>query len=312
MTGIHRVVLWTLLWMAVLALAAPAHARVELPQKFIASMGFGNCSPFVDGCRFASNLSGDPENAQKVRQSYYETIKDGHLIGIEAFVFDATSNSAGMEWRVARFNEAMRQYNAENPTTKKCLAVMYEKEESPLGLFEAADTGGGASPYCTLDGKPVVGVWGNGTFVNPLPGLTGKGPFVILGTIWNTPDNMPTKANVDAWKASGASRVLSYWWVSGNFNGVGSAPAAKKTFAESTGAEFVMGLGSTRGTNCGAADVCEGGKSANYVLHDNYGWISTTQAFTRAKELNVPAMYTMSHPGDYGEGSYWELSLIHI
>ena len=285
-----------------------AEARVDLPEKFIASMGFSNCSTYTNGCQFASNGPG----ATEVEASYYETIKDGVAVGVNAFLFDATSNSSGQEWRITRLANAMVKYNNENPSSKRCIAVMYESGASPLGLFNAADISGASnSPYCTLGGKPLIGIWGNGVMVDPLPGLSGKGPFVVLATIWNTATNIPTSSNVAQWKANGASRVLSYWWVSGHFNASSvTKMQATKAAVEATGAEFVMGIGSTRGANCGSESVCSGSKGG-YTFSDGNGWTHTLQEMTNINAMGLEkAMYTMSFPGDYGEGSYFDSSLV--
>lgn len=303
-----------LLAIALVLVAMSAHARVNVPAKSIMAMGFGNCNQYVDGCKWANNLAGDPDAIAAAERSYYNTIKDGAEIGIDGFAFDATSNPASMAWRIARLSNAMRKYNSENPTTKRCIFPLYEQTGGdPLSMFNAADNNGAAdSPLCEIEGKPVVGIWWNNACKNPLPALSSKKPFVVVGTWAWAANNVAPKSCVDTWKSYGAAKVINYSWISGNMNLVNSYKASKAA-AENAGSEFMMGIPSARTNQCGAkgTGACANA-DANYLFRDGKGFEAALRA------LRAPLVtsginrmfFTMSHPGDWGEDSSWEGAIV--
>jgi len=149
-----------------------AHARVEVPTKAVMAMGFGNAIEFADGYKWNQNTLTAAEAEAAVRLQ----IDDAHAMGVRVFLFDATSNSAALVWRLARWNAAARAFNTANPGDKVCLSPMYESAaagngttDGALPLFDAADAGGSASPLCTISSRPVVATWGNGTRDGALP-----------------------------------------------------------------------------------------------------------------------------------------------
>lgn len=299
------------LCLLILAITSQAHARVALDgDKFIASMGFSNCTMFVDGCQWSSNMTGVADKDALAEESFYKTIIDGAKIGIQAFGFDATANGANMPWRLERFSTAMKRYNNANPASKRCIYIIYEYAGGEaLNMFNAADSNNSAdSPYCAVDGKPMIGTWSPNSCVNPLPDLSGKGTFAAIITIKDAANNVATKACVDTLKSSGASRVFNYLWISGNLNLTNSTTySASKAAAESAGSEFVMGIPSARANQCGG-DNCGGARDTNYLFRDGKGYQAALQAL-RAPLLNsgiTRMMYTMSHAGDWGEDSSWE------
>lgn len=290
-----------------LAAAGSADARVPVPDKALLSMGFGNCNAYTDGCKWASNLSGDPNADAIAEASYLAVFKDGAAMGVDAFGYDATSNNAAQPWRLTRMSNAMRKYNNENPTAKKCIFIIYEAAANPLAMFNAADANGADdSPYCTVDGKPLIGAWATTACINPLPGLTKKGPFVMIGTQAHNSagKNLAGKSCVNTWKDSGASKVLNYLWISGNMNLVKSY-AASKTAATDAGSEFVMGIPSARANQCGSG--CTTPRNSNYLYRDAKGFMAALKAL-RAP-LDTPGinrmMLTMGLTGDIGEDSGW-------
>ncbi|HRK35978.1 MAG TPA: hypothetical protein PLJ47_15385 [Candidatus Hydrogenedentes bacterium] len=294
---------------------ATAEARVAVPSRAIFSMEFANSTMYCDGCNWSRN---DIPDADAIADAY-QTYADGKGAGVDAFLFDFTSNGVGQRERARWFNAAARKWNSNNADNKICVAPLYEQVDAGvLALFDALDAGGSDSPLCKIDGAPVVGVWGNASCVNPLPELISRGPFVMIGTVYNTAENYPIASCVQSWKRSGAAKVLSYVWNSGNFASA-EDPFAKKAHIEATGAIYVQGIGTARSENCGT-DACAGPKSPQYVFRDGNGfgaflrwWArSTSRSDDRSKA--GPAidyvMYTMGIRGDDGEGSYHSPALI--
>lgn len=300
-----------LLLLALLLFPVIANARVTVPEKAVYSMGFGNISPYCDGCKWA----GISVTSEEAIRSYYLAIKEGVEAGVDAFGLDITSNNDAQTTKAGWLASAMKQYNSENPANKKCIFVMYEAESGSLGAFNAADLNGASdSPYCQIDNKPVVGAWNSQACINPLPGLTGKGPFVMVGTEAFAPgeNNVASQDCVNEWKNSGASRVLNFLWISGNMNLVkDSNRNASKAAAIANGSEFMMGIPSSRTEQCGT-DVCEGAKQSFYRLRDGNGFQAALMALRAPiNDTSInKMMFTMGFPGDLGEDSSWSKSEI--
>lgn len=296
---------WAALWGAALLLAAgAAHARVAIEEPAAYSIGSDDCSMFVDGCQFAGGLSGVTDRDAKAEQSYYLTIKDGVAMGIEAFGLDMKSNTTQATWMLTRLAAAMKRYNDENTTAKRCIFVSYRAAGGEaLNMFNAADRNGASdSPYCTIDGKPLIGVRQTAVCVNPLSGLTGKGPFVVLGTMAFATDSIPTQACVDSWKVANASRVIAYPDASADMN----LSATAKSTAATAGAEFAYSVASSWARQCGS-DACSGPASASYAFREGKGYLAAIlglQASIANPDDSV--VFTDAFPGEWATDTSWE------
>lgn len=302
-------ILWATAFLAILLAADAADARVPVPERAIYSRGSSSCSMFVDGCQFAGNLAGVADAAAKAEQSYYLTIKDGVSAGVDAFGFDATINSEQMVWRLARFAAAMKRYNGENSTAKKCIFVSYRSAGGEaLAMFNTADSNNAAdSPYCSVDGKPLVGVRSEAACVNPLLDLTGKGPFVVIGTMTGTTTGVPTAACVSTWKTNNASRVFSYLDPSADMN---KSISAAKSAAETSGAEFALGIPSAYAKQCGGPE-CSGPAATGYTFRDGKGFLATLAAMEAVSTLALDrVILTSGFPGEWDEDSSFESAAV--
>jgi len=284
-----------------------AHARVEVPTKAVMAMGFGNAIEFADGYKWNQNTLTAAEAEAAVRLQ----IDDAHAMGVRVFLFDATSNSAALVWRLARWNAAARAFNTANPGDKVCLSPMYESAaagngttDGALPLFDAADAGGSASPLCTISSRPVVATWGNGTCINPLPAISARGPFSVISTTFNNGINHSDAACVSALKGAGATTVHSYLWASGNSAfSVEATVNSKKADILATGAdEFIMGIGSARAEGCGEGG--NGPKTNDYRLTDLKFWQHYLEGWRIGLGNANRVMLTMAASGDLGENSY--------
>ena len=298
------VVFWAIMFLILLGVR-PADARVTLAEPAAFSIGADDCSMFADGCQFAQGLSGVSNREAIAEDSYYKTIKDGVAMGIDAFGLDMQSNTTQATWVLARLSAAMKKYNGENATAKKCIFVSYRNAGGEaLAMFNAADSNNSSdSPYCAVDGKPLVGVKQTSACVNPLPGLTGKGPFVVLGTMSGATDGVPTKACVDAWKANNASRAISYP------DAGMTTPASAKATATGTGADYAVGVPSTWARQCGGAD-CLGSAATNYTMRDGYGFLAAVTAMKAALADRSNVVFPYAFPGNYAEDVSWERARI--
>ena len=297
------VVFWAIMFMILMA-ARAAEARVALNEPAAYSVGSDGCSMYVDGCAFANQMSGVSTRDADVERSYYLSIKDGAAMGIDAFGLDMTANTAHSTWLLARLSAAMKKYNGENATAKKCVFVSYRAAGGEaLSMFNAADSNNSSdSPYCAVEGKPVVGVKTAAAAVDPLPTLAGKGPFVVLGTMGNAADGVPTKAVVDTWKASGASKVLSYPDASVDMN----LSATAKATATAAGATFAYGIPSTWARQCGGSE-CKGPAAAGYTFRDGRGFLAATAALQASlKDPAASVVFPFAFPGRYDEDVSWE------
>lgn len=298
------VVFWAILFLIILAVR-PAQARVTLTEPAAFSIGADDCSMFVDGCQFAQGLSGVSNRETIAEDSYYKTIKDGVAMGTDAFGLDMQSNTTQATWVLARLSAAMKRYNGENPTAKRCIFVSYRNAGGEaLAMFNAADSNNSSdSPYCAVEGKPLVGVKQTSTCVNPLSGLTGKGPFVVLGTMTSAVDSVPAKACVDTWKGAGASKVTSY------ADAGMTVPAGAKATATSSGASYAVGVPSTWAKQCGGAD-CLGPAAGTYTLRDGQGFLAAVTAMKAALDDGSSVVFPYAFPGNYAEDSSWERARI--
>lgn len=282
--------------------AGRAEARVPVETKAIMTMSFPASTEFGDGYRAGMNSWSEAEAEADAAKH----IADGAKAGVSVFLLDyATTNSDAHLWRTVRWNKAAREYNKANPTKKICIAPMYESATGAAAMFDAADAGGAESPLCTMNAsgqKPVIATWGNNACINPIPQLSGRGPFVMVGTVYNNGINIADKACVDTWKNAGASDVYSYYWMSGNANAITGLPS-KVTDIIATGAKPVVGIGTAHTRGCGDGGYAR--KTDNYELHDFNYWAVWLRTWIYALGNNIPhVMYTMGYPGDTGEGSY--------
>lgn len=298
------VVFWAIMFMLLLA-ARPADARVTLAEPAAFSVGADDCSMFVEGCSFAQGMSGVSNREAVAEDSYYKTIKDGVAMGIDAFGLDMQANTTQATWLLARLSAAMKKYNGENPAAKRCIFASYRNAGGEaLTMFNAADSNNSSdSPYCAVDGKPLVGIKQTTTCVNPLTGLTGKGPFVVLGTMAGAADGVPTKACVDTWKANGASRVISY-----PDAGMATSATVKAT-ATGAGADYAVGVPATWARQCGGAE-CLGPASSNYTMRDGQGFLAAVTAMKAALADRSNAVFPFAFPGNYADGVSWERARI--
>ena len=282
--------------------AGRAEARVPVETKAIMTMSFPASTEFGDGYRAGMNSWSEAEAEADAAKH----IADGAKAGVSVFLLDyATTNSDAHLWRTVRWNKAAREYNKANPTKKICIAPMYENATGAAAMFDAADAGGAESPLCTMNAsgqKPLIATWGNNACINPMPGLSGRGPFVMVGTVFNNGTNIADKACVDTWKNAGASDVYSYYWMSGNANAITGLPS-KVTDIIATGAKPIVGIGTAHTRGCGDGGFAR--KTDNYELHDFNYWAVWLRTWIYALGNNIPhVMYTMGYPGDTGEGSY--------
>lgn len=297
-----------LLLVCALLLAWPASARVTVPERAVFAIGDGECNSYVDGCKFGI---GSPTNAE-AESGYLKVIKDG-ASSIDAFFLRIPDNSAKSLQRLTWFNTAMRQWNAANPTMRRCIAPMYSAAGGDLrAILDAADAGGADSPLCQMDGKAMIGAFGRGKCVNPVDKITGRGTFVVLGAVTAVPGNMADATCVNTWKAGGAARVLNVLWTQEDANLTNfSTYQAATGAAISAGSEFVMGVGSGKSINCGT-DACAGSASAGYEYTDENGFATTLRSlrapFRDSRITKV--VLNMSHPGNFAQSSYFDGGMI--
>lgn len=295
-------------WVAALAVVfglltfcGKAHSAIPLTEPVAFSLGSDDCSMFVDGCQFPGGMSGVANRDQLAEDSYYKTIKDGVAAGIDAFGFDAKANTTTHTWMLGRFAAAMKRYNGENPSAKRCIFVSYRNAGGEANaMYSAANSAGSAdSPYCTLEGKPIIGVRQTTACVNP---LSGNSSSIVLGTMSGAIDGVPTRACVDTWKKVGASRVIAYTDGSATMN---PAATAKAT-AASNGAEFAAGVSSSWAEQCGGPE-CRGPDAPNYTFRDGRGYLAAISSLQAAlKDPSQSVVFADAFPGQWDKDASWE------
>lgn len=299
-------VFWAILFL--IMTANRADARVTLSEPAAYSVGSDGCSMYVDGCAFSNQMSGVSTRDADVERSYYLSIKDGVAMGIDAFGLDMTANTTHSTWLLARMSAAMKKYNGENASAKKCIFVSYRAAGGEaLNMFNAADSNNSTdSPYCAVDGKPLIGVKQVSANVDPLPSLTGKGPFVVLGTASNATDGVPTKVAVDTWKASGASKVIAYPDAAADM----TMSATAKATAVANGASFAYGIPSSWARQCGGPE-CKGPAAPGYTFRDGKGFLAATAALQASlRDPSASVVFPFAFPGKYDEDVSWESAKI--